>query len=355
MGKFVFKAGDPSNNKFYVIISGEVAVILPQNVGEWGKLTVTQKSKKKTQGTTHPTPQDPNAQNQPSTLSNLDQPMPTDEKKVTIVLSNSGDNTGKSKTESQLLDDKLLSNDNTPSLKMIPTPRASEVDGVKKEETPSNPKKAGNSPPSGFGTFVKSVNKFKTGTSKKIEDEVVKEEEDEEEDIDAQTKEFEEYASRFGRIARYSKQGESFGELALKNNAPRSAAILCKTDCEFLVITKNIYDAVFGKLEREREEFLKSAFPMLTTSVTSSANMNFLLFFFKTEVYPRGTYLTVEGKTTAKDPKFFIIQQGECAVEKKLHMSLANPYDRKKTVLSNNQPLQVSNAGTWKIVERVIF
>eukprot|EP00330_Aristerostoma_sp_ATCC50986_P001339 CAMPEP_0114584112 /NCGR_PEP_ID=MMETSP0125-20121206/7829_1 /TAXON_ID=485358 ORGANISM="Aristerostoma sp., Strain ATCC 50986" /NCGR_SAMPLE_ID=MMETSP0125 /ASSEMBLY_ACC=CAM_ASM_000245 /LENGTH=98 /DNA_ID=CAMNT_0001778211 /DNA_START=93 /DNA_END=392 /DNA_ORIENTATION=+ len=37
-GKFVFKQGDASNNKFYVILSGEVAIIITKSsVGDWGK------------------------------------------------------------------------------------------------------------------------------------------------------------------------------------------------------------------------------------------------------------------------------------------------------------------------------
>jgi CRP-like cAMP-binding protein len=29
MGKFIFKEGDKSNNKFYIIISGKVGIIIP--------------------------------------------------------------------------------------------------------------------------------------------------------------------------------------------------------------------------------------------------------------------------------------------------------------------------------------
>lgn len=38
------------------------------------------------------------------------------------------------------------------------------------------------------------------------------------------------------------KTGESFGELALKNNAPRAATIRCETKCYFAVIHRTDYD-----------------------------------------------------------------------------------------------------------------
>lgn len=48
-GKFIFKEGDPSNNKFYIILSGEVAVILKNKVGNFGKKQTIKRTRLTTQ------------------------------------------------------------------------------------------------------------------------------------------------------------------------------------------------------------------------------------------------------------------------------------------------------------------
>lgn len=58
------------------------------------------------------------------------------------------------------------------------------------------------------------------------------------------------------------KAGEGFGEIALTNNKPRTASIMTKTPVEMIVLTKKNYDEVFSNVERQREDFLKSTFPM---------------------------------------------------------------------------------------------
>lgn len=36
-------------------------------------------------------------------------------------------------------------------------------------------------------------------------------------------------------------QGQSFGEIALHNSMPRTATIVCGTDCHFVVLTREIF------------------------------------------------------------------------------------------------------------------
>ena len=45
--------------------------------------------------------------------------------------------------------------------------------------------------------------------------------------------------------------GDSFGELALKNNAPRAATIHCKTKSSFAVINKPDYDRFLKKMHHK--------------------------------------------------------------------------------------------------------
>lgn len=46
------------------------------------------------------------------------------------------------------------------------------------------------------------------------------------------------------------KQGQSFGELALIKDQPRAASILCREDCDFMVLNKENYDNIIGDVEK---------------------------------------------------------------------------------------------------------
>uniref|UniRef100_A0A7S3KDF4 Cyclic nucleotide-binding domain-containing protein n=1 Tax=Euplotes crassus TaxID=5936 RepID=A0A7S3KDF4_EUPCR len=58
------------------------------------------------------------------------------------------------------------------------------------------------------------------------------------------------------------KGGQAFGEAALINNAPRSASILCKTDCHFAIMNKENFNGTLLAIEQRRQQkfanFLKS-------------------------------------------------------------------------------------------------
>ena len=48
------------------------------------------------------------------------------------------------------------------------------------------------------------------------------------------------------------KAGMAFGELALINDAPRLATIVCETDCSFAVLNKTDYKAILMEAERKK-------------------------------------------------------------------------------------------------------
>jgi len=48
---------------------------------------------------------------------------------------------------------------------------------------------------------------------------------------------------------------------------------------------------------------------------------------------------------TTKNTKFFLIQHGECVVEKNVVIEVENPYDRSKPISENTQPIQVAVIG----------
>jgi CRP-like cAMP-binding protein len=45
------------------------------------------------------------------------------------------------------------------------------------------------------------------------------------------------------------KIGQHFGELALINDAPRSATVIALTNCEFAILGRNDFDLVIKKNE----------------------------------------------------------------------------------------------------------
>lgn len=250
-GSFVFNKGDASNNKFYVMISGQVSIVIPKKAEDFTKVP------------------DPPQNNKKKRL-NL----------KTVVLA--------AKVTSALSEGKNLESQNT----------------VPKE----SPTKVKNVPGTGhsnhFRTIQSSMTRFfSTPHRDKNEDSdknsetsprrggnergftiLLKNEPDSQElDFSDQPVglKFLDYPTEYGDVVRKMNEGESFGELALKNNAPRSASVFCNTDCEFLIVTKQQFALIFLKKELEKEAFLKAAFPYLGTAVSSSTSFNYLLYSFK--------------------------------------------------------------------------
>jgi len=158
---------------------------------------------------------------------------------------------------------------------------------------------------------------------------------------------FEIMVSSLGKLVRYLRVGEGFGEIALKRNIPRTASILCKRDCEFLTLSKEQYELGFGKMQREKEEFIHSIFPMLKNVAFSIDILNSLLYSFKTERYPRGHCIINEGKVNPKEAKFYIIQQGECLIEKQIYKDDNEPFNSNKRLMGcvNKATITVSGKG----------
>lgn len=92
---------------------------------------------------------------------------------------------------------------------------------------------------------------------------------------------YDDYVSKLGTVIATLEKETGFGESALVTAAPRPNNVLCRTDCEFLVITKPNFDLVFQKKEQEKENFLKSVFPLLTGELVSSGALIAILSLFK--------------------------------------------------------------------------
>jgi len=55
------------------------------------------------------------------------------------------------------------------------------------------------------------------------------------------------------KVVRILKFGQSFGELALINDAPRSATITAVDDCEFAIIYRNDFEKIIKKVDARQE------------------------------------------------------------------------------------------------------
>lgn len=96
---------------------------------------------------------------------------------------------------------------------------------------------------------------------------------------------FESFVSKYGRLIRCLTRGESFGELALKDSTARSATAFCRTDCEFLILTKKQFDKMLLSKERDKEVFFREIFPHLARGFVSEVNFNHFLSSFKVKLY----------------------------------------------------------------------
>ena len=106
--------------------------------------------------------------------------------------------------------------------------------------------------------------------------------------------------------------GDSFGDLALINDAPRAAAIYCALDCEFLVIEKDDYQRILAALAarefEERAEFL-STMPIFKTSAPDALQSMVSILAVRKE--PPNTVIIKQND----DPdNFYIVYKGLCRI-----------------------------------------
>jgi len=338
VGSFVFQKGDPSNNKYYVILSGKIAVVLPKR----GMISQPKSNSVE--------PKRPALRKELSARTIKVDRVSFNQRLSRIVANEQGSNTAQKEPqetkEAFIKDLKDLS----------PKKKGKQQPEFRTQKTIWGPASL-------MYTKEDVYDDLLGGCSPKIEESVVEktvlndtvvgnsEPVDQSELHDFEK--FEEFAKKHGTIVRYMETGESFGELALKNGTPRGATVICASDCEFLIITKQQFELIFLTKDREKEEFLRATFPFLKT--LSPIFFNYILYSFQTELYTKGNFLAKEGTPTNKQSRFFLIHQGECVVEKHLSIEVENPYDRSKPISENTQPIQVAVIGPGMIAGEEII
>jgi len=166
------------------------------------------------------------------------------------------------------------------------------------------------------------------------------------EEIPKQEEDFESYE----KSVHFIKEGEIFGEACLQDESSRRlSTALCKTGCKFLVMNKEFFDLMTENKEQDKENFLKSLFPSFN-DIISYAELRYLRKSFTTEVFNKGSLVTVEGsKVTAEEAKLYLIFKGECKIEKNLEVENNIPYDKSRPIVGNLQTVQVSFLGKGMI------
>lgn len=333
-GEFVYRQGDSSNQKFYVVLSGEVAIVNTQRLGDFGEAPVSATIAKSPMSQTFLTSMGSSskkslvlsARDSDRKIASLKEFVSERKKAIKRLegINDNRDDTG---------DAQPLSATDVGKSKTVTKLRAV-YDAVKALRTMQ---KCLPSLKKGVSSLNDIEKKDSTapGTLQYLDEG--------EDDNKEGRKDFEALANQYGNVTQYLGVGESFGEQALKKNVPRQSSIMCSENCEFLTLEKQQFDDVFGKIEKEKEEFLRTVFPMLNSF--SSANANFLMCCFKTERYSKGSYIVKEGNKGNQKAKFYLIQAGECLLEKKILRELSNPYNLKRTLVSSYDNVQITVAG----------
>jgi len=248
-GEFVFQKGDAPNNKLYVILSGKVGIIIPKDEHPLSPLllrslrsNILQKqiSKKKLGFKPKENPQDNSLNTSKVTFKDLEVDL-IDEREKPLKQGKAG-----------LA--KLRSIAGPLSFMYQKEKAVKKIASVEEEKTQDV----------GINNRIMTENEGQETNEK-------------EQNLNglSEPKIFEEYASTFGTFVRYLETGESFSE----SDGSRSTSMLCSTDCEFLVITKQQFDCIFLKKDIEKETFLKRVFPFI--GEISKINLNYILYSFK--------------------------------------------------------------------------
>jgi CRP-like cAMP-binding protein len=130
--------------------------------------------------------------------------------------------------------------------------------------------------------------------------------------------------------------GQHFGELALLFDAPRTASIVCKEDCDFGIIKRTDYKEILSKLEmrkvQNKIDFMH-ALPMFQRH--TRRNISTLIYHFEATKVQRGDILFKEGD----EPEFvYIVKKGEIRINKEFQAPEIFNFEVPKTFDRTKQP-----------------
>ena len=112
-------------------------------------------------------------------------------------------------------------------------------------------------------------------------------------------------------------KGVMFGELALSENKPRQATIMCKTECMFMIIKKEQFDIIkkFHTTEMNfRKDFLLKVMPKLE-EINADKYVKDLIISLTNESYMKNQIVTRQG---LEGGKVYLLRDGRCKITMRL-------------------------------------
>lgn len=331
-GHYVFKEGDPSNDKFYIILSGRVSVVLKSDSNVFmseNQATPQAKEEKRV----------PGRASRPSTKTKLPEP----DSPISSIKDEVFNSFKKATSEKDGFSAMSLTSLNSTS----PT---SSLTSLKAHSIRK------------LSVFARSVARF-SAIYKKKTDVIHETEEEHKQKIKVQVDRLKEIANKasegrtlarsespefkrkstkrrtkrqdtqvrleLGVINKEVKEGEAFGERALTSkDSKRSASILTNTDCEFIVVMKKDYVNIMGRYNKEdrlKMEFLKENLPYVD-KISSSSVLKDYLYIFHNELLYRGNTVLEED---AVGERVYMLVTGQIKLEKKVEFE--SQFDCTKT------------------------
>ena len=143
-----------------------------------------------------------------------------------------------------------------------------------------------------------------------------------------------------GTLSKILEQGSSFGEKALTNpGAKRSASIYTVTDCEFIVIMKKDFLAVYNRFSRANNQ--KLGFLLATVPHLDKVNSQHILEDYMYSIHiadaVKGSKLTEQGK---QGERVYFIANGQCILEREVE--IPNPSPEKNLLSKQKTKVQVA-------------
>lgn len=162
---------------------------------------------------------------------------------------------------------------------------------------------------------------------------------------------------KYGKVQNKLERGGFFGEKALFDNTPRSATVICNTECEFLVISKRDFNFIQKNFDCKRRQVLKFMIDNIPDieNITAHEAVERLMYLLQEKTYERGTYVINEGD---KGDKLYLLFDGSCEILKNVKLEesggfIDNQVDLQR-LLRNGQG-QVQQVPVCNIQKGVFF
>jgi len=137
----------------------------------------------------------------------------------------------------------------------------------------------------------------------------------------------------YGLVVDTIHKGGFFGERALLTNQPRGATIVAIADCELLVITKDLFMSLKDRFDKKKNAilgFILNSIPTLD-QLASRSIFDKLYYLFKEHKYEYGTNIITED---TKGDYIYLLYDGECEIVKDIKID--------KTMTLKYQMAQIS-------------